>query len=260
MKPISVIVPTYKCADALDVCLNSLINGQVNKNQIIVVVDGFYDINKEVLTKWKDNIDVLNLETNQGLCRGTNLGVYNAKYDIVLVINDDNVAPNKWDIKINENYSEGMVLTPNQIEPISSIFKQFVIRDLGRNPKTFDINNFWKFEESISSKRTEESGGTLPFVINKYDYLKVGGWDENYPLGLTADWEFFLKCQLVGLTMVRSYDLHFYHFESLSTRSDDTKSKERDISQVHASNYFKYKWGGYIHRNSDNNKKSIIIP
>jgi GT2 family glycosyltransferase len=57
---ISVIIPTYKSPDALDLCLRSAIEGQQNKNQIIVVVDGFYDLNKEVLENWwKDYIDIL---------------------------------------------------------------------------------------------------------------------------------------------------------------------------------------------------------
>ena len=64
---ISVIIPTYKSPDMLDLCLRSAIEGQQNKNQIIVVVDGFYDLNKEVLERWKDSIDILNLETNVGL-------------------------------------------------------------------------------------------------------------------------------------------------------------------------------------------------
>ena len=72
---ISVIIPTYKSPNALDLCLRSAIEGQQNKNQIIVVIDGFYDINKEVLEKWYEYIDVLNMEENVGLCRGTNLGV-----------------------------------------------------------------------------------------------------------------------------------------------------------------------------------------
>jgi len=59
---ISVIIPTYKSPEVLDLCLRSCIEGQQNKNQIIVVVDGFYDINKDVLEKWSKHIDILNLE------------------------------------------------------------------------------------------------------------------------------------------------------------------------------------------------------
>jgi glycosyltransferase involved in cell wall biosynthesis len=36
---ISVIIPTYKSPDALDLCLESAIKGQNKENQIIVVVD-----------------------------------------------------------------------------------------------------------------------------------------------------------------------------------------------------------------------------
>ena len=61
---ISVIIPTYQSPEALDLCLKSTVEGQVLDNQIIVVVDGFYDVNKEVLDKYKDKVDVLNLETN----------------------------------------------------------------------------------------------------------------------------------------------------------------------------------------------------
>ena len=43
---ISVIIPTYKEPQALDICLQSAIDNQKHNNQIIVVVDGFYDINR----------------------------------------------------------------------------------------------------------------------------------------------------------------------------------------------------------------------
>jgi glycosyltransferase involved in cell wall biosynthesis len=75
---ISVVIPTYKSPSALDLCITSAIKGQSEKNEIIVVVDGTYDINKDVLEKHGSDILVLNLEENVGTCRATNLGVYNA--------------------------------------------------------------------------------------------------------------------------------------------------------------------------------------
>jgi glycosyltransferase involved in cell wall biosynthesis len=48
---ISVIIPTYKEPEVLDLCLKSAIEGQKHHNQIIVVIDGLYNLNKEVLEK-----------------------------------------------------------------------------------------------------------------------------------------------------------------------------------------------------------------
>jgi GT2 family glycosyltransferase len=249
---ISVIIPTYKSPDILDLCLRSAIEGQRNKNQIIVVVDGFYDINKETLEKWSEHIDVLNLEENVGLCRGTNLGVYNAQYDRVLIVNDDNIFPQFWDTRLEEIWVDGAVISPNQIEPFPSIFNQFIIKNLGRDPKTFDLEAFWEFDQSISQNKTEECGSTPPLFMNRYDYLKVGGWDENYDMGMVADWDFFLKCQLIGLKMLRTWNCHFYHFASVSTNGEKRQQAEQAGHE-----YARYKWGTYIKHNPSSNLKYL---
>jgi glycosyltransferase involved in cell wall biosynthesis len=238
---ISVIIPTYKEPEVLDLCLQSCIEGQQNKNQIIVVVDGFYDLNKEVLEKWSEHIDILNLEQNVGLCRGTNLGVYNAKHDKILIVNDDNVFPYEWDKELLKDYIPNSVISPNQIEPTPSMFKQFHIRDCGRDPKTFSLESYWKYEEPLRGLFPDESGSTLPIFMSKIDYLRLGGWDENYELGIVADWDFFLKCQLSGLKMLRTYNCHFYHFASISTNGE-----KRRQAEVNGFEYSKYKWGTYI--------------
>jgi GT2 family glycosyltransferase len=249
---ISVIIPTYKSPEVLDLCLRSAIEGQQNKNQIIVVVDGFYDINKEVLEKWAEHIDILNLEQNVGLCRGTNLGVYNAKYDKILIVNDDNVFPSDWDIELLKDYVPNSVISPNQIEPNPSMFQQFHIRDCGRDPKTFSLENYWKYEEPLRGLFPDESGSTLPIFMSKTDYLRVGGWDEGYYMTMVADWDFFLKCQLSGLKMLRTYNCHFYHFASVSVNGE-----KRQQAEIEGHEYAKYKWGSYIKHNPQTNLKFL---
>lgn len=250
---ISVIIPTYKSPDTLDLCLQSCIEGQQNKNQIIVVVDGFYDVNKDVLEKWSEHIDILNLEENVGLCRGTNLGVYNSQYDRILIVNDDNVFPKEWDYKLNLSYDPNQVISPNQIEPVPSIFHQFIIDDLGLNPKTFDLENFWSVAENYSEDKWDETGSTLPIFMNKYAYLRLGGWDENYEAGMVADWDFFLKCTLSGLKMVRAYNCCFYHFASVSTNGE-----KRQQAEQKGHDYANYKWGSYIYSHPETNTKFIL--
>jgi glycosyltransferase involved in cell wall biosynthesis len=249
---ISVIIPTYKSPEILDLCLKSAIEGQQNKNQIIVVVDGFYDLNKDVLEKYNDKIDILNLEENVGLCRATNLGVYNASNELVLIVNDDNVFPYGWDKALESVYNPNSVIAPNQIEPTPSMFRQFNIKDLGRDPNTFDLKAFWRYEMDIFNKKIEDTGSTLPIFISKTDYLKVGGWDENYDNGMVADWDFFLKCQLSDLKMLRTYNCHFYHFASISVNGE-----KRQHAEQNGHNYAVYKWGTNIKHNPSNNLKYL---
>ena len=247
---ISVIIPTFQSPEALDLCLRSAIEGQQGReNQIIVVVDGHYNINKDVIEKYAKSIDVLNLDQNVGLCRATNLGVYNARFDRVLIVNDDNVFPQNWDLSLNESYQPNSVVSPNQIEPYPSMFKQFIIEDLGRDPKIFDLERFWMFDYHVASgNKIDETGSTLPIFMSKLDYLKVGGWDETYPQGMVADCDFFLKCQLAGMKMLRTYECHFYHFGSLSV-----KGEIRIKAEQNGHEYFKYKWGNYMKRDINNN-------
>jgi len=254
---ISVIIPTYKEPEVLDVCLQSILKGQKNKNQIIVVVDGFYDINKEILSKYKDYIDILDLKENVGMIKAMNLGVYNASNELILIVNDDNVFPFHWDVILEENYQPNSVLSPNQIEPSPSIFRQFHIKDLGRDPKTFDINNFWEYSKNINKNLIELEGSTPPFLMSKYDYLKVGGWDESYPGPWVVDWEFFMKCEMAGMKMLRTYNCHFYHFVSIGTRLPKDVVKNQQIEQQ-CHDYFYYKWGTMAKHNSINNSKLIF--
>ena len=88
--------------------------------------------------------------------------------------------------------------------------------------------------------------------MSKLDYLKVGGGDENYELGMVADWDFFLKCQLSGLSMIRSYNCHFYHFASASTNGE-----KRQQAESNGHNYAKYKWGSFIKHKPENNLKYV---
>lgn len=250
---ISVIIPTYKSPESLDLCLRSAIEGQQNKNQIIVVVDGHYDVNREVLERWQDSIEILNLPENVGQCRGTNLGVYNARHDKILIVNDDNVFPRSWDFTLAHDWVDGCVIAPNQIEPIPSMFPQFHIKNLGRDPKTFDLEAFWQYDYHYASgNKIEECGSTLPIFMSKVDFLRLGGWDENYEGGMVADWDFFLKCQLGGLKMIRTWNLHFYHFASASTNGE-----KRQQAEAKGHEYARYKWGSYIKHNPENNLKYI---
>ena len=251
---ISVIIPTYHQHEALDLCLRSATEGQNNRNQIIVVENGYWEPNEEIFKKYVDKIDILRLEENVGMMRAMNLGTYNASNELILHVHDDNVFPQNWDTRLIDIWKlcYNCVLTPNQIEPRPSMFKQFHIKDLGTKPSEFNLNKFWKYEEQIDIKNDDISGSTFPFMMNKIDYLKIGGMDESYPGPWVVDWEFFMKCKMAGVDMIRTYNCHFYHFGSLATASPEKQQLEQQCHE-----FAIYKWGTNIKHNSENNLKYL---
>jgi glycosyltransferase involved in cell wall biosynthesis len=251
---ISVIIPTYKEPEYLDLCLKSCFEGQVNDNEIIVVVDGYYELNKPILDKYP-KVNVLDLGTNQGLSVATNWGVYNASNDWILIVNDDNVFPRNWDYKLNQFKQKGIVVSANQIEPNPSMFPQFIIKDLGKSPEEFDLKTYWDFEDT-QHKSAELNGSTLPFMMNKYDYLAVGGWDIMYPSPHVVDWDFFLKCEYVGYSMKRAY-VNFYHFAGAATRKTHEQSKESTRKENEAHKFFANKWGEFAKHDPITNSKLL---
>ena len=92
---ISLIIPTYRNPEYLDICLKSAIEQQSNENEIIVAVDGYVEESQKILDKYKDNINVLDLGQNQGMQQALNLGVINASNEIIFIVNDDNVFCSK---------------------------------------------------------------------------------------------------------------------------------------------------------------------
>jgi len=256
---ISVIIPTYKSTEHLNLCLQSAFFGVVNRRnvQILVVVDGTMDIVKPVLDKYRDHgVEYLDLQENQGLCRATNMGVYNARHEKILIVNDDNVFPMHWDRDLEDLImDQGFVFAPNQVEPYPSMFSQFVIQDdLGTTPADFDLERWFRRSALIQTnpQGIAMNGSTLPIFMHKQDYLMIGGWDENYPMGMVADWDFFLKCKLNGFQMWRAFDIPFYHFASASVNSH-----ERQVAERNGHQYAAYKWGTNIKHNPLNNEKYL---
>lgn len=281
MLGISVICPTYRNPKYLDICIKSLVenktytsthtdvvNGEVAETEIIIVIDGYYEENKEILNKYTGSgISVIDLGVNQGMQHAINIGVMQANNPYVFVINDDNVAGKNFDyhlgfsiqqiIKSQENQlnKDKFILTVNQMEPISGMFN-FKICDLGQNAESFRYEEWLLKEEELSDKNGQipNVGNIFPFVIAKKYYLAVGGLDTYYKSPNICDWDFFLKLEILNFNIWTTNTLHLYHFGSVATK----KNSEAEIFKLReqqAATQYQYKWGRFPYNAPGTNSK-----
>ena len=257
---ISLIIPTYRNPQYLDICLKSAIENQVNQNEIIVAVDGFIEESTHILEKYKSDIKILDLGENRGMQTALNLAVMNATNEILCIINDDNVLSKNWDTVIEEEFKLDSVLTINQIEPTNpSIFK-FHIKNFGKNPNEFQYEDFISYEPSIRENKFTLDGGIFPFVISKKNYMIVGGFDTMYQSPFICDWDFFLKLDINGVGFYRTHNLNFYHFGSAATKNGKEGTQFK-ATEHPAAEVFMYKWGiaPQLFENNSHKPKGTVI-
>ena len=258
---ISIIIPTYRNPSCLDICLQSCTEQQYASNQIIVVVDGYVAESEEVLKKYASKVNILPLQTNQGMQRALNLGVSNADNEKIFIVNDDNVFCKHFDLAIEEDLKEKSVLTLNQIEPTGPGIFNFPVKDFGTSPDNFKYEDFLEYEVSIRKDSLTLDGGIFPFAIYKKYYMASGGFDIAYQSPFICDWDFFLKLDLIGLKMSRTHKAHLYHFGSSATKNGKEGDKFK-LTEGPAAEYYNYKWGQpprLYGNNSHNPKNGQII-
>ena len=238
---ISVVIPSYKNPEYLDLCLRSAFENQVNDNEIIVILDGYADLSRHVIEKYPA-LNVIEFPENRGQIVAHNTGVALASYPYVLIVNDDNVFPPAWDVTLESVAKPNRVVAPNQIEPTPSIFSSFVIKNYGTTPDTFDIEAFCECARRLEADRMTVDGQTWPVFMQKKAYMMLGGIDPSYPSAAVADWDFFFRCELAGLELVRSHKTHFYHFAGAATKKPELVNQH--VKGEHDSfQYFAWKWG-----------------
>lgn len=104
---VSVIVPAYNCEKYLTNCINSIINQNHSKLEIIIVDDGSTDntpIISDELSKQDLRIKVIH-QDNQGLSAARNIGISNSSGEYVCFVDsDDFIHPNFVSILLHDSY------------------------------------------------------------------------------------------------------------------------------------------------------------
>jgi glycosyltransferase involved in cell wall biosynthesis len=261
---ITLVIPTYRNPECLNICLRSATENRIFKeNKILVVVDGFYDESKHILEKYKKDILILDLEENHGMQHAQNVGVMQADTKYIFIINDDNVLPSEWDSRLSKElaiaeitFGEKFVLTVNQIEPPTDGHSMFYFPELnlGESPQTFDYSTWLEIEPTYSVPTFENTGNIYPFVIQKKWYLACGGFDTFYDSPNLCDWDYFFKLQLLEFKSPRTYNMHLYHFGSVSTKKNQESERFKERERLAMETYM-WKWGVRPYNEDKTNSK-----
>ena len=103
---ISVIIPTFNCGNFLNLCLDSIANQDYPKEliEILIIDGGSTDDTVEIAKNYTDKIFYNILRTGEA---GKEIGVKNARNELIALIDSDNILPDKnWFFEMTRPFLE----------------------------------------------------------------------------------------------------------------------------------------------------------
>ncbi len=88
MTAVSVIIPTYNCADYIEQTLESILNQTFQDFELIVVDDGSTDRTQDIVARHAPRVRLI-VQKNSGVCVARNRGISEAKGQFICLVDHD---------------------------------------------------------------------------------------------------------------------------------------------------------------------------
>lgn len=224
---VSIIIPAYNCEKTISKCLNSLLNLNYPKYEIIIVDDGSTDSTTEILKSYQDKIVVIRTE-NKGPSHARNIAVNRAKGDYVAFTDSDCIVDKNWLDELLKGFLNEKVagVGGDQLSPDDET-------EFGS-----DVNNFMKAIGFVSDylklhKQIIETkhNPTCNVMYKKRILLEAGLFNEDLWPG--EDVEIDLKIRKLGSTLYYNPDAIVYHYRSSNIKSFSRMMKRYGWAQAY---------------------------
>lgn len=189
---VSIVIPTYKRADYLDRLLKSIEVQTYKDFEVIVVDDNSPNIieYEPVIEKYKNNFSEFKFITkkeNRGAPHSRNLGIKEAKYDLIALVDDDDEwLPTKLEkqVEIFENSDDKVGLV-------------YTWTDVMDENETIIHNYRSQIEGNAKKEILKECFIPSPSVmVRKKAIVEAGLFDESFPS--CQDWDMWTRIIIKG--------------------------------------------------------------
>jgi mycofactocin system glycosyltransferase len=185
---VSIVVAVYNRAGEIGPCLESLLNLDYprEKSEIIVVDDGSDDSTTSVVSQY--DVKLIRLEQNRGQSAARNVGVAEAKGEIVAFVDSDCVADPGWLKELTPYFEDSRNALVGGY--VASFYRESVLDRYEEAKSPLNMG------ESLVVGAGAESDFYVPtcnMLVRRDAYLLVGGLSEDLRVGEDVDFCWKLK-------------------------------------------------------------------
>ncbi len=210
---VSVIIPVFNQEKYIERCLRSILTQDFNSNEyeIIVINDGSTDKTIEALKNFREDITILNNETNKGLPYSINRGIKESKSKYLIRLDSDDYV-NKDFLKIMTLFLE----TNNDIDAAACDY--FLVNDK---------------EDIISRKDCLKSPIACGIIFRKDHLVNIGLYDESFLINEEKD----LRIRFLKKYKIHRIELPLYryrmHEQNMTKNVERVKFHDKKLYKKH---------------------------
>ncbi len=221
---VAVIIVNWKKYDITSSCIESILNS-TNSNFKIILVDNESDNKKLKKFKYRNEIEIIQNNKNEGFSKANNIGIDYAlknNYDYTILINNDTI--------VEKNLIEVLLKTAQAknfsvVQPLILNYNGKEIWNAGGRINYF-FGNFItrkKLASSLNSSHelTEWLTGCCCLFKTKI-FKDIGKLDERF-FAYYEDVDFSLRLKKYGYKIGFTSKTQIYHYESFSSISNNSK-------------------------------------
>lgn len=199
---LAVVIPTRRPTFALKACLGSLTQQwpQHVKADIVVVDDGSGADYGMHIEGWDPDVRLVRLDTQQGAGPARNAGVNATHAEWIVFLDDDCTVPWEWTDSI-----------------IAFVKNNANVSMAGGGIKSKFPRNWFSqaTEDFVLRSRISPSGDprivTACALVNRQDFLKLGGFDSRFTNAGGEDWDLSERMNRAGYALEITDDFFCYH-------------------------------------------------
>ena len=221
---ISVLMTTYNCAPYISLAIKSILNQTYKDLELLIIDDGSTDGTEEVVKKFTDTrIRYIKFE-HQGRSSALNLGLEKAKYEIISIMDADDIAhPQKLGKQISQLSGK-----ENEICFTDAVFF--------KNKKIKYINqNRFKENEINETLALHGHFTNSTFMFYKNFIIKYGGYNKSIEIG--EDYDLWLRIKNKSNFIFVNEILQYQRIRENSLTSYNSEKTRTSIYNIQKSYY-----------------------
>jgi len=182
----SVVIPTYNRKESLRRCLAAVTNQGYPDYEVIVVDDASTDGTGEMVQREFPHVRYFRQEANHGPAAARNVGIREASGDVVAFTDDDCLPPLDWLQRLFQGYRLHPEVTGvgGYLEAPDNLLSRSLI---ARYERSVGRDRYGAGDREIVAGFECPAGGTNNMSYRRDALLRIGGFDETFPLAAGED-------------------------------------------------------------------------